>query len=162
MNASGPSKLWSRVLRDYKSRFQTNDLVYFEQFADPKTLARSLSIQASSSSSASSSFSPSSSIFSFKEGSPVLEGLKQFTALLAVFTASIPDVSNIVWGSISLINEVCTPRTSAHNVHYPSLADLTKLTACQHKQQSARPYFSGNRRHFSIHASLQRVRRSVW
>ncbi|KUJ12380.1 uncharacterized protein LY89DRAFT_709615 [Mollisia scopiformis] len=85
MAASANNKIWEKALLEYQSKLS--------QIA----VSLSTKVRQQSPSSANNS-TPNATI----------EGIKRLTKLLAIFTTSIPEVSNVVWISVSLIHEVRT------------------------------------------------------
>lgn len=94
------SKLWLTAISEYKQKLSAEDRSYFNKQVP---LSRDQIISSLSAATGSQKQSSSTSVVP----DVTVDKIQHLTRLLAIFTASIPEVSSVIWASVGLINEVC-------------------------------------------------------
>jgi hypothetical protein len=86
--------LWQKAAEDYEQRLTKDELEAISKVQHPDSLMAQLK-------------SSSPTVYQASRLESIQSGLNRYTQFLRVFALPIPEVANLLWGSIELIRKVC-------------------------------------------------------
>ena len=90
------SALWQQAATAYKQKLSPEDLTEVLRISDPQTWINRLE------SSENKAYKPSS------RRQKIRQGIERYGMFLAIFASAVPEASTLLWGSLELIQKVCS------------------------------------------------------